>query len=48
MPAKDIFHKIVKQALEKHGWTITHDPLYLDFGGVEPYIDLGAEKLITA
>jgi hypothetical protein len=47
MPAKDIFHNIVKQALEKDGWTITHDPLYLDFGGVELYINLGAEKLIT-
>ncbi len=48
MPAKDIFHNIVKQALEKDGWIITHDPIYLDFGGVELYIDLGAEKLITA
>lgn len=48
MPAKDIFHTIVKQALGKDGWTVTDDPLYLDFGGVELYIDLGAEKLITA
>lgn len=48
MPAKDIFHNAVKRALEKDGWIITDDPLYLDFGGVELYIDLGAEKLIIA
>jgi XisH protein len=27
---------------------ITNDPLYLDYGGVEIFIDLGAEKLIAA
>ncbi len=48
MPAKDIFHNAVKHALEKDGWLITDDPIYLDFGGVEIYIDLGAEKLIAA
>jgi XisH protein len=48
MPAKDIFHNAVKHALEKDGWLITDDPLYLDFGGVEIFIDLGAEKLIAA
>lgn len=48
MPAKDIFHNTVKIGLEKEGWEITHDPMYLDFGGVEIYIDLGAEKLIAA
>lgn len=48
MPAKDIFHNAVKNALKKDGWIITKDPIYLDFGGVEIYIDLGAEKLIAA
>jgi hypothetical protein len=48
MPAKDIFHNTVKIGLEKEGWKITSDPLYLDFGGVEIYIDLAAEKLIAA
>jgi hypothetical protein len=48
MPAKDIFHNTVKIGLEKEGWAITSDPLYLDFGGVEIYIDLAAEKLIAA
>ncbi len=40
MPAKDIFHNAVKRALEKDGWIITDDPLYLDFGGVELYTAL--------
>jgi hypothetical protein len=46
--ARDIFHDAVKQALEKVGWRITHDPLSLQIGGVEMYIDLGAEQLIAA
>jgi hypothetical protein len=48
MSAKDKFHNLVKIALEKEGWKITSDPLYLSFGGVDIYIDLAAEKLIAA
>lgn len=48
MPAKDIFHDVVKSALEKEGWNITDDPLFLRFGGLELYIDLGAERIIAA
>lgn len=48
MAAKDIFHDAVKAALEKEGWTITHDPLFIRIGGVEMYVDLGAEKLMAA
>lgn len=48
MPAKDIFHDAVKTALIKDGWTITHDPLTLDFGFTDAYIDLGAERILTA
>lgn len=48
MPAKDIYHDAVKHALQKEGWTITHDPLFLRVGGVDVSIDLGAEKLIAA
>lgn len=48
MPARDIFHNAVKNALQKEQWVITHDPLSIDIGGVEMYIDLGAEKLIAA
>jgi hypothetical protein len=48
MPAKDIFHNSVKNALIKEGWTITDDPLYLEYGEVDMYVDLGAEKLLGA
>src|SRR5713226_3325015 len=48
MATRDIFHEAVKHALVKDGWTITHDPLSLSFGGVDLYIDLGAEKVIAA
>jgi hypothetical protein len=48
MSAKDIFHEAVRQALQKEGWIITHDPLYIEVGGVEMLIDLGAERLIAA
>jgi hypothetical protein len=48
MPAKDAFHELVRTALEKEGWTITHDPYHIDLGFVDFYIDLGAERLIAA
>ena len=48
MAAKDIFHDAVRRALEKEGWKITDDPLFLRFGGVDMYIDLGAERLLAA
>ena len=48
MPAKDIFHDVVISALQKEGWNITDDPLFLRFGGLELFIDLGAEKIIAA
>ncbi|WP_318528444.1 element excision factor XisH family protein [Plectonema radiosum] len=46
--AKDKFHDAVKNGLIKEGWIITDDPLYLVFGGVDLYVDLGAEKVIAA
>lgn len=46
--ARDLFHDAVKNALIKDGWQITSDPLFLQIGGVELYVDLGAEKLIAA
>jgi hypothetical protein len=48
MSAKDIFHAAVRAALEKDGWLITHDPLYIKVEGVEFYIDLGAERVLGA
>lgn len=48
MPARDIFHKVVRPALEKAGWEITDDPLLIEYGKQDLYIDLGAQKLIAA
>jgi len=48
MPAKDIYHDTVRTALDKDGWTITHDPLIIRWGKRDLYIDLGAEKIIAA
>ncbi|MCF2150698.1 XisH family protein [Desmonostoc muscorum LEGE 12446] len=48
MPAKDIYHDCVKNALIKDGWKITHDPLSLKIGKKDIFIDLAAEKLLAA
>jgi hypothetical protein len=48
MSAKDIFHGVVKIALQKDGWQVTNDPLTISVGGVNLSIDLAAEKLIAA
>ncbi len=48
MPARDIFHNAVSVALEKEGWKVTDDPLLIEYGKQELYIDLGAEKVIAA
>jgi hypothetical protein len=46
--AKDIYHDTVKRALQKDGWTITHDPFPLQIGRKRLSADLGAERLINA
>lgn len=48
MPAKDVFHNAVRNALIKAGWTITHDPYTLTFGLKDVFIDLGAERMLAA
>ena len=48
MSAKDVFHNVVKHALQKEGWQITHDPFAIKVGPVEMAIDLGAERLVAA
>nr|AFM92596.1 FdxN element excision controlling factor protein [Acaryochloris sp. HICR111A] len=48
MSRKDTFHDIVRRALEKDGWTITHDPLLLRYELGNLYIDLGAEQVLAA
>lgn len=46
--AKDFFHDTVKIALQKDGWTITHDPYRLRYGIADIYIDLAASESIAA
>ncbi len=46
--ARDLFHNIVKVALQKDGWLITHDPYPLRYGAADIYIDLAAEATIGA
>lgn len=46
--ARDLFHNIVRTALEKDGWIITDDPWSIRCGGVDIQIDLGIEKVIAA
>ena len=48
MPARDIYHDTVVQALIADGWTITGDPLRLSFGARDFYVDLAAELPIAA
>jgi hypothetical protein len=45
---RDRYHDLVKAALVKDGWTITHDPYTLPSGRRNLYVDLGAERLIAA
>lgn len=45
MTAKDIFHDVVKVALQKDGWTITHDPFVLEWEERQFAIDLAADRL---
>lgn len=48
MPARNIYHAAVVQALTADGWTVTHDPLTLAFGGKDLFVDLGAERRALA
>lgn len=48
MPARDMYHQNIRNALIKDGWTITHDPLRLTWGNKDMYVDLGAERLLAA
>lgn len=46
--AHDIFYDVVRTALTKDGWVITHDPYLVSVGGIDVQIDLGVEKLLAA
>jgi XisH protein len=46
--ARDLIHFVVKHALEKEGWKVTHDPFPIKIGGFDMEIDLGAEIIFAA
>lgn len=48
MPAKDIYHDAVKNALIKDCWTITADPYPIKYEEVKLFADLAGEKTIAA
>lgn len=48
MAARDKYHDIVRNALEKDGWIITHDPYIIEVGDTNYQVDLGAEQMIAA
>ena len=47
MPAKDIYHNAVKNALIKDGWKISDDPYIIEYRKTKLYADLGAERPIA-
>lgn len=48
--ARDLYHQVVKTALEKEGWLITNDPYLLSNKSEKMHyeVDLGAERLLAA
>ncbi len=48
--AKDLYHYVLKEALQQDGWDVTNDPLMVADKSVnmDYEIDLGAEKLLGA
>ena len=48
MGAQGISHDVVKSILIANGWTITNDPLVLEFEVKGRLVDLGAERVLVA
>ncbi len=48
MPVRDLNHDMVRNALRKDGWTITHDPYVIGYGDMTLFADLGAERTLAA
>ena len=46
--ARDLIHFAIRNALEKDGWKITDDPLSILSDETRFYIDLAANKFVTA
>jgi XisH protein len=48
MPAKDVYHDAVKNALITDGWSILADPYKIKYKDAQLFADLAAEKPIAA
>ncbi|MBR8827170.1 MAG: hypothetical protein DSM107014_04565 [Gomphosphaeria aponina SAG 52.96 = DSM 107014] len=48
MPAKDIYHEAVKNALIKDGWVILAAPYKIKYKDAELFADLAVEKPMAA
>ena len=48
MPAKDVYHDTVKNALIKDGWNILADPYKIKYKDAELFADLAVEKSIVS
>jgi hypothetical protein len=48
MAAKDLFHNTVRTVLDKDGWTITDEHLFIQVEDIDFFIDLAAEKILAA
>ena len=48
MPAPDLIHNAVKNALIKDGWTITDDPYLIQYEDATLFADLAAERPLAA
>lgn len=48
MPARDVYHNNLINALVKDSWTITDDPFIMRWGTRDMYVDIGAYLLLAA
>ena len=48
MPARDLYHLHVRNALTKDGWKIVRDPYQIKFKEIKLYADLAAARLFSA
>lgn len=47
MPAIDLIHRAVRNALIKDGWVITHDPFVIVYEEVTLFADMAAERALA-
>lgn len=48
MPAQDVYHPVVRNALTKEQWNITTEHLQVRFLGIQLWIDIAAERVMAA